>query len=175
MQRDNVENGMETKSVRCSRGSHVFNYISKARFELAPSEEERHLKPPPWTARPSRHSRTVTSHGRCMSRAQTWAIYQILFCQNPLEDWKKVFAFFFTNISSALRCRMQCVGMPMTILRQSMGLVCYWQPALPTGPSCTSRRRVTSEGVMTTSVMSSMFCLAVPCSILPSPSQGSGF
>ena len=29
--------------------------LSKARFELAPSEEERHLKPPPWTARPSRH------------------------------------------------------------------------------------------------------------------------
>jgi hypothetical protein len=28
--------------------------LSKARFELAPSEEERHLKPPPWTARPSR-------------------------------------------------------------------------------------------------------------------------
>ena len=79
MQRDNVEKGMETKSVRCLRGSHVFNQISKARFELAPSEEERHLKPPPWTARPSRHSRIVTSHGRCMSRAQPWVIISIYF------------------------------------------------------------------------------------------------
>ena len=33
----------------------LFSVLSKARFELAPSEEERHLKPPPWTARPSRH------------------------------------------------------------------------------------------------------------------------
>jgi hypothetical protein len=32
----------------------VIPLLSKVRFELTPSEEERHLKPPPWTARPSR-------------------------------------------------------------------------------------------------------------------------
>ena len=39
-----------TSCCRLQRGAR----LSKVRFELTPSEEERHLKPPPWTARPSR-------------------------------------------------------------------------------------------------------------------------
>ena len=43
-------------------------FLSKARFELAPSEEERHLKPPPWTARPSRQEEEEASLSRRGSR-----------------------------------------------------------------------------------------------------------
>ena len=42
------------KNMCATHFSSVQRILSKARFELAPSEEERHLKPPPWTARPSR-------------------------------------------------------------------------------------------------------------------------
>ena len=77
---------LHQKEYRIVGGSHCSNQdvlylISKARFELAPSEEERHLKPPPWTARPSRQigtSRRYTGYRRCNNdliqlwRTQGW-------------------------------------------------------------------------------------------------------